>query len=125
MPTHVHLLVGSERSDYSISSFLFAIKRPVALTAKKIISAKLNQTSCEPFIDRCPNGTEHFRFWQRGGGYDRNVLSMQEMHEKIAYIHNNPVKAGLCAEAEHWPWSSASAFIEEYKGPIPITALPL
>jgi putative transposase len=26
------------------------------------------------------------------------------------YIHNNPVKAGLVAEATQWPWSSASDF---------------
>jgi hypothetical protein len=25
----------------------------------------------------------------------------------VAYIENNPVKAGLCGAAADWPWSSA------------------
>ena len=30
-----------------------------------------------------------------------------EFYRIIAYIENNPVKAGLVAPAEEWPWSSA------------------
>jgi hypothetical protein len=28
----------------------------------------------------------------------------------VAYIHHNPVKAGLVPRAEDWPWSSAREF---------------
>lgn len=27
----------------------------------------------------------------------------------VNWFHNYPVKAGLCARSEDWPWSSASA----------------
>jgi REP-associated tyrosine transposase len=38
--------------------------------------------------------------------YDRNVRDEREFVEKLRYIHRNPVKAGLCALPEDWPWSS-------------------
>jgi putative transposase len=31
-----------------------------------------------------------------------------DAHATLRYIHSNPVKAGLCAKREEYPWSSAS-----------------
>jgi putative transposase len=45
--------------------------------------------------DRQPNGDVHYRFWQRGGGYDRNVFESATVCKQIEYIHNNPVRRGL------------------------------
>ena len=47
------------------------------------------------------------RFWQPGGGYDRNITSMATLRAIIDYIHANPVRRGLVATAEDWEWSSA------------------
>ena len=47
------------------------------------------------------------RFWQRGGGYDRNIHTENELEEKIVYIHENPVRRGLVLQATDWRWSSA------------------
>jgi putative transposase len=47
------------------------------------------------------------RFWQRGGGYDRNITSTEALPAVIEYIHANPVRRGLVARAEDWEWSSA------------------
>lgn len=46
--------------------------------------------------------------WQRGGGYDRNIFSNEELIEKIEYIENNPVRAGLARIPSAYMWSSAS-----------------
>ena len=46
-------------------------------------------------------------FWQRGGGHDRNLRSDDDMREKIAYIHMNPVRRGLVEKPTDWDWSSA------------------
>jgi putative transposase len=35
----------------------------------------------------------------------------EQLWTTIAYIVNNPVKAGLCATAERWPWSSHVAIV--------------
>ncbi len=46
--------------------------------------------------------------WQREY-YDRYVRDLDHLHDCIAYIRNNPVKAGLCDKPVAWPFSSAGA----------------
>jgi len=46
---------------------------------------------------------EHF--WQKRY-YDFNVRNHEQFVEKLHYIHQNPVKAGLSARPEDWKWSS-------------------
>jgi hypothetical protein len=45
-------------------------------------------------------------------GFDRALRTVKEHHEKVDYIHQNPVRAGLVERAEDWPWSS----VREYSG---------
>ena len=69
-------------------------------------------------LDRQPNGNEHYRFWQRGGGHDRNLNEPKAIWAQIEYIHNNPVRRGLCRRPEAWPWSSAADYAGTGKGPL-------
>jgi putative transposase len=46
--------------------------------------------------------------WQ-GESYDHWVRNDLEFERIVAYIHNNPVRAGLVARPEDYPWSSAFA----------------
>ncbi len=47
------------------------------------------------------------RFWQPGGGYDRNVDDLRTLQSMIDYVHANPVRRGLVQRAVDWEWSSA------------------
>ena len=47
------------------------------------------------------------RFWQAGGGFDRNIFEPQTLFARIDYVHANPVRRGLVDRAEDWKWSSA------------------
>ena len=47
-------------------------------------------------------------FWQ-DESYDRLVRNEQEFDRIVNYIEMNPVKAGLVAKPEDFPWSSARA----------------
>jgi putative transposase len=47
------------------------------------------------------------RFWQPGGGYDRNIDRLDTLHSMIDYLHLNPVRRGLVERAVDWQWSSA------------------
>jgi REP element-mobilizing transposase RayT len=38
--------------------------------------------------------------------HDRYIRDLDHFNNAKAYIRNNPVKAGLCASPEDWPWSS-------------------
>jgi putative transposase len=60
-----------------------------------------------PILERLIDEQGRTRFWQRGGGYDRNLFSDAEVTEKVQYIENNPVRAGLVNIPSEYRWSSA------------------
>jgi len=106
MPEHVHVIVWSRRPSYEIRLIRTALKVPVQRAAL----AYLRQHApvfLEKLRDEQPNGEVHYRFWQRGGGYDRNTHEPVTLYEMIEYIHNNPVRRGLVGKPTDWPWSSA------------------
>ena len=53
--------------------------------------------------EKSPGG----RVWQREY-WDRYIRDLQHFETTKWYIENNPVKAGLAATPESWPWSSAA-----------------
>jgi putative transposase len=76
MPEHVHVVVRPGE-DVGISRILKSLKQSVSRRALEWLQAH------EPkFVARLevvqPNGRRIFRFWQRGGGYDRNLRSVSE-----------------------------------------------
>jgi REP element-mobilizing transposase RayT len=40
--------------------------------------------------------------------FDRFIRDQKHFKAVVEYIHQNPVKAGLVAAAQDWPWSSAA-----------------
>ena len=59
------------------------------------------------------------RFWD--GPYDaRPVHSIASLVARIAYDHCNPVKAGMVAAPEDYPWSSAGEWTTGEPGEIPV-----
>lgn len=118
MPTHVHLLIMPHDSAM-ISKLLFRLKKSTANTAIKWLRDNAPDF-LQKLHDRQPSGKETWRFWQRGGGYDRNIHSENELHEKIRYIHGNPVRAGLVTRPKDWMWSSFQAWKTDENIPIAI-----
>ncbi|MFH1717469.1 MAG: hypothetical protein ABIF19_08980 [Planctomycetota bacterium] len=117
MPSHVHLLICPRRIEYSISDILLSIKQPVS---RKTVSYLKNNN---------PDGLKYLatsqihrpcRFWQKGGGYDRNMTKVKTIIDSAHYIHNNPVRKGLVEVADEWRYSSAADWQGTRQGPIPI-----
>ena len=105
MPEHVHLLVYPGEHPDRMSAFLQAVKQPVARQAMQHLA-----TAAPDWLERLTvrEGQRiRRRFWQPGGGYDRNITSMETLRAMIDYIHANPVRRGLVARAEDWDYSSA------------------
>jgi REP element-mobilizing transposase RayT len=86
MPNHVHVLLPL----VDPSKLLHSVKGFSAREANKLLGR-----SGEPF-------------WQRES-YDHWVRSEMESERIRRYIEENPVRAGLVARAEDYPWSSAYA----------------
>ncbi len=118
MPEHVHMLIFPHEGVL-MKDILRAIKQP--LTRRVVKWVEKNATSfLARMADRQTNGKNVYRFWQRGGGYDRNLRSVRDIHEKLAYIHANPVRRGLVSEPSAWQWSSARAWETGVDEPIRI-----
>ena len=117
MPEHVHLLIHPTEQEYRISRILSSLKQPVSKRA--ILYVGRNEPGfLGQMTDTQPNGKTWLRFWQRGGGYDRNLWSPRYVWETIEYIHSNPVRRGLCDSETDWPWSSAGVFLGVSDGPV-------
>jgi putative transposase len=106
MPEHVHILLCPKEPKYEVRLIRTALKVPVQRKALKFL-----RRNAPAFLERLkdiqPNGEVHYRFWQRGGGYDRNVIEPATLLQMIEYIHNNPVRRGLVPKPADWIWSSA------------------
>lgn len=119
MPEHVHLLIWPTGDAYSISKILSTLKQPVSKRALLYVREHA-PGFLQRMEDRRPNGIVSHRFWQRGGGYDRNVTEPQTVWKEIEYIHANPVRRGLCQRPSDWSWSSALEFESPGSGPLRI-----
>ena len=86
MANHVHVLL---RPLVSPSRLLKSLKGSTAREANRLLSRTGEQ------------------FWQRES-YDHWVRDQDEWSRIARYIERNPVKAGLVATIEDYPWSSAN-----------------
>ncbi|MCA9244053.1 MAG: transposase, partial [Phycisphaerales bacterium] len=109
MPEHVHLVIYPRSRDFALRRVLSSIKLPVTRRAVRYVRQHrpelLNQ-----MLDEQPNGDKSVRFWQRGGGYDRDLREPGTIHATIDYIHANPVRRGLVDHPVDYPWSSAGFY---------------
>lgn len=101
MPNHVHALI-EPMNGHSLSTIVQSWKSFTAKEANRIL------------------GTEG-RFWQPDY-FDRFIRDEEQFHRTRVYIENNPVKAGLCADARAWRFGSA--WDEQDGGATGTVALP-
>jgi putative transposase len=108
MPNHVHLLIFPVQQPYSVSVILKSIKQSVARKAVNWLKEHRPE-----LLDRLKTGQKHQpqRFWQDGGGYDRNIASYRVAKNSLDYIHMNPVRANLVEQQGQWAYSS---FLQVY-----------
>lgn len=118
MPEHIHLVLMPHQA-VAISRILYHVKKPVTTWAVGWLRRNAPQ-HLHRLEDRQPNGAIAHRFWQRGGGYDRILRSVSDIHEKIQYVHANPVRRELVEEPSKWKWSSFRAWQDGIDDPVPI-----
>jgi REP element-mobilizing transposase RayT len=86
MPNHVHVLCET-RSGHPIPAIVNSWKTFTARQINRLLG-RSGSVWLEDYWDRYIRDADHFE-------------------RVVAYIHDNPVKVGLVAEREAWPWSSA------------------
>jgi REP element-mobilizing transposase RayT len=87
MPNHVHVVVRP-LGRFTLGEIVKGWKAFTGLRANRLL------------------GLGEGKFWQPES-YDHWVRDDEEMARIVRYVHNNPVKAKLCAEPEDWKWSGA------------------
>lgn len=117
MPSHVHLLIWPREQEYSISRILHRIKQPVAQKAIAWLKAH-NPEGLE--VLATGHSTQPYQFWQKGGGYDRNINQIDTLIHCVRYIHLNPVRKNLVQAPEEWVYSSAAEWNKAGTGPLSI-----
>ena len=110
MSNHVHLVFSAAHSDPS--DILRDFKK---LTSKKIISAILNsmiESSKHWMIQifriagESNSRNANYQFW-RQDNQPKEMWSEKFTDQKLYYIHNNPVEAGIVDKEEEYIYSSA------------------
>ena len=122
MPEHVHLLVLPNEEDYYISQFLKRVKQSVSRRARSWLAENDTKWLEKLTINRT-DGKNVFRFWQAGGGYNRNIIKPSTMWKAVDYIHANPVRRGLVGDPLEWEWSSALDYEGREEGPIHVVRI--
>jgi REP element-mobilizing transposase RayT len=91
MPDHVHFFARPQPEAKSPSAFVCDWKK---WTAREIVA----QTTATAPV------------WQ-SEFFDHVLRSADSYSEKWDYVRHNPVRAGLCAQAEEWPWSGEAELL--------------
>jgi putative transposase len=85
MPNHVHILILPRVQPHLITRWV----RGSTARAANLLLARTGEA-----------------FWQQES-YDHWARNATDRDRIAAYIEHNPVAAGLAAQPESWPWSSA------------------
>ena len=103
MPDHLHFLLWPE--DGKLSRFLARFKPGVTLRIDALAKAHRRDKEREWLAAKGPR-----ELWQ-DSKYSLSVFSRQWIEEKINYIHQNSVRAGLVENAEDYAYSSIGAYL--------------
>ncbi len=93
MPNHVHVLIRPEAGLGKIVQSWKSYTGRWALAHNAELGLGV------------PGNSPGKAFWMREY-WDRYIRDKKHYEAVVDYIHNNPVKAGLCKVMEQWRWSS-------------------
>lgn len=119
MTNHVHLMARAT-SGFTLSEILRDLKKYTSKAIVRAISENYRE-SRRKWLLAIFRSDEGIRFW-RGDNHPIEVYSNKIIRQKLNYIHNNPVKAGLVFRPEHYPYSSAVDYAGE-KGLLEVTII--
>ena len=115
MSNHVHLIV-SARQKYNLPDIFRDLKK---FTSKKIINEienNFDESRRKWMIQifknhgsKNPNNKD-FQFWQQDN-HPVELDTNEMMDQRLDYLHNNPIKAQIVDEAEHYIYSSGIDYV--------------
>jgi REP element-mobilizing transposase RayT len=110
MSNHVHMAISGK--DNNLSDILRDFKKYTSKELIKTIGNNVGESRKEWMLKIFEEaGTENIRnknyqFWQQDN-QPKELFSESFTRQKLEYIHNNPVEAGIVEKAEEYRYSSA------------------
>ena len=105
MNTHIHL-IWQAKGDYTPTDIQLSFMRYTAQQMKKELMVS-NPVFLEEF--KVHKGDREYQFWKREA-LSVELFTPAVFYQKLEYIHNNPVRAGICNFPEEYYYSSASFY---------------
>ena len=123
MPSHLHIIVST--SGDSLSVIMRDFKK---FTAKEIVATlkRVNESRRGWILDLFSDVGNHLRrisrykIWQ-DGNHPELLDNAKIMHQKLDYLHNNPVADEIVDEPEEYRYSSARDYCTKKKGYLQVT----
>ena len=116
MSNHVHLVV-SVQEGFSISDFVRDCKKFTSTQILKYIENNNTESRRDWMLHQFKyfasrhTRNEHYQLWE----HDNHFIELSSpafTQQKVDYIHNNPVRAGLVYKPEDYVYSSASNYAD-------------
>jgi putative transposase len=101
MPDHVHALIHFKQPG-ALSVFIGQWKRRSSIALKLLFQKDLTGYGAKIDLEGPMWQPKYYVF---------NIYSQSKAMEKLTYMHNNPVVAGLVARAQDWQFSSAGWYL--------------
>ena len=126
MNNHIHI-IASAHEGYTLSDIIRDFKKH---TSKQLILAiqENPEESRKNWMlwifssaGKHNSNNKEYQFWQQDN-HPIELSSNQMIDQRLDYIHQNPVKAGIVYEPEHYVYSSASDY-SGFKGMVKISLI--
>jgi REP-associated tyrosine transposase len=104
MENHLHLIAAADDLSAEIAKFKsFTARKSIDYYLEHNIRFILDQLA---FYKLQHKRDRSHQFWQESP-HPQRIENESVMNQKLAYIHNNPVRRGYVHLPEHWRYSSA------------------
>ena len=122
MSSHVHLIISSEKEH--LSDIMRDLKRHTAKQLLKAIEGNDQESRREWMLwlfaraGKYNSNNEKYQFWQQNN-HPIELATNDMIDQRLDYLHNNPVAAGIVAKPEDYIYSSAGDYAG-IKGLVPL-----
>ncbi|MDF3077406.1 MAG: transposase [Sphingobacteriaceae bacterium] len=124
MSNHVHL-IASAKDGFKLPDIIRDLKKFTSRMIIDAIESNVQESRKEWMIwmfkragSRNVNN-KTYQFWQQDN-HPIELSTNEMLEQRLDYLHQNPVKAGVVWEACHYKYSSAVDYCEERAGLLPI-----
>lgn len=110
MSSHVHIIIGT-RGD-NMENIMRDMKKHTSKALKEAIKNHPHESRREWILwmmeraGKKNSQNSGFQLWQQDN-HPVELFNVEILHQKLDYIHNNPVTAGIVEKAEDFLYSSA------------------